>query len=228
MYFAYLDESGDFGKKKGASKIIVDVILIVRQRKPIEKIINDARTKLFDKKSTRKWISDKGGEIKHYAFPDKNLLAKIYKSLVEQDIQIIYCVTDKSKTEKLITELKFEAMMSLFFFCHKKKIDLESVKVCSDKDFLKYHRNSKFKKKHLKHPKDEFLWKVKTTTRFDKNEHSRIIELRVHPKDSKLEYCLQAADLIAGAIFQKYEHGNPKEYNLIKKKIFKLDEIEKK
>jgi len=44
-------------------------------------------------------------------------------------------------------------------------------------------------------------------------------KLQIKHEDSKKDGCLQAVDFISWAIFRKYEHNDPKYYELIKNKI---------
>ena len=225
MRFAFLDEAGDTGGS--GSRFLVVVLLVTPRPKEIEKQIWKVKQRLYQDKKCAKWLDRQGGEVCFYGFPDKGLLKWALSELSKKEFDIYVSIYDKGG--KTINALEKANILSAIF----EEIDHNKDKIArivADNDFLPFKKmKSGFFAAGVQSEGKNALFQYKTmimtAEEFQKTKLEKIQAIRIEHKNSHLEGCLQAADLISGAIFQSYEKKNTEYDDIIAKKVVWRKEI---
>ncbi len=227
MQFAYLDESGDLGAR--GSKYLVTALLVTARKKEIENLIWKIKQRLYQNKKEARWLDRQGGEIHFHGFPNKNTLIWALRELNRLEFKA-YAVVYEKKEGQVAVEAKRFILSAVFEEIAKNN---ESVTVIADNDFFPLKKMKKgvfvIGQKSLAESK---LFDYDTTIITEevyKQIQDSIKEkvVKVEHKNSTLEGCLQAADLISGSIFQKYEKNESIFQDIITDKVWVIELVKK-
>ena len=191
--YLFIDESGDLGIN--GSRYLVLSCLIVSDEKSLERIIKNARRHTF-KKQLRKACEIKANKSSPEVI--KHFLKKLNEVA---DARVIYIVLEKKKVfsrylqdnkHKLYNYVAGKLARYLELEGHHviMRIDKSKGKQMLQEDFNSYFENN------LK-------------------RYSKVAHLEIHHSYSQSWDGLQYADLLAWAMFQKFEHGNDEYVDLI-------------
>jgi len=190
----FIDESGDLGMK--GSKYLVLACLVTKDPKSLKRIIKNARRHKF-KKELRKTNEIKANKS------SKPLIKYLLNKLSElEGIYVFYVLLEKKKVyssflldnkHKLYNYVagKLAKYIQLDYNKAIIRIDKSKGKQILREDFNNYFSN------RLK-------------------ENCSIKNIKIHHSYSHSWEGLQFADLLAWALFQKFEHNNEKYINLVK------------
>lgn len=192
----YLDESGDLGCGKGASKYFLIVLVVVKDEKDLEKIIRKIRINKLNKGLK------KCPEIKANNSNDK-IRIKVLKGIAKMDVKIYCHILDKSTIHNDLKDMK-EKIYNDITVKNISKIPF------TDKRVELIVDRCKSTKKRLIFDSDinNELMNIKP-----------FLDLRISHLDSKNSPQLQAVDFIAWSILRKYERKESYYYNIIKDKL---------
>ncbi len=237
-----MDESGDLGSgRPGSSKKLLVCLVCTKQRKKLNKIIRKTKQRLLEKKKTGYWLNKKGGEIKFYSFPNKNILTKALKEISKVDFKVYYVCFNK-QNKKIDNKSKENILVYLFWHIFEKSKKLPE-KIISDLSFfdIKVNRPSYFLLTEYQKEKIRELGKdgtkfsnLKNHIKFEvispekykqEKEDKDKFPIKVEPLNSRHYDELQAIDLICGSIFQNLENNNSQYFDIIKDKIELGEEI---
>ncbi|HDL02463.1 MAG TPA: DUF3800 domain-containing protein [Candidatus Pacearchaeota archaeon] len=197
----YLDESGDNGKY--GTKYLVLTYICTNEGKRISKIIKKCKKELLKTSSGKNWLRKNKGEIKFAKFPDKEIRKKLIGDLSKLDIEISCIVIDKNKS-KIFYEEKKHIIFSIVED-HARNEHKFRYRIILDNDFLKIKKTNYV---FLRNYENNNLGEIDISSGIIFSEYKDIDEenyIRINEENSKLNYCLQATDLICGSIFREYE-----------------------
>lgn len=100
MLWAYLDESGDLGKK--GSRYLVMTMLLTEDIDLLDSLIKSLRKKLLQTARGRAYLELTGGEIKFRNFPDEKLLMDTLATINNSNSHIFSVFIDKRRIGKNI------------------------------------------------------------------------------------------------------------------------------
>lgn len=238
MEFAYLDESGDLGKK--GSKNLVLTLMCTSRKKDVTHIIRNTKKRILDHNKSARWFN-RMGEIKFYSFPDKSLLKTTLKKLSKININVYFMIFKKDGIE-IKKELKFTILSNLFKHIFEVSNKNKPEKIIADLDFFNKEKINRFilqnySIKHIKSKdkdgkeidKEEGEMTFNIINEEDYKKNSKIksnLIIEIEHRNSKHSEELQALDLISGCIFAECEHNNPEYINILKKGIIKINGIQ--
>lgn len=201
--YIFVDESGDVGSRKSSSKHFVVALFIPENPKDIRKCFKKIRQRKWKKryKSVRefKWSAS-----------DRNVKKIVLEELAKRsfDVYCIVCVKSKIydrtgwKKNELQPYLTGTIVENIVSKPEDDKLQLVVDKFLSNRRIEEYNRYIREKIKG-----------VLVTGK----------EVSIEHMNSQSEPNLQAADMIAGAVFQKYETGDNSYYRIIKGHVKKED-----
>ncbi|GBE17093.1 hypothetical protein BMS3Abin15_00929 [bacterium BMS3Abin15] len=201
MAYIFLDESGDLGFKPTSSKWFVFTIVLTNDHRKIEKVI----------KRIRKGLSKKYKKVKElHAYHTQPINRKRILKLLSQlkDLKILCIILNKKRVYVDLQKQK----NYLYNYAANILLDrLHNRKIINIDEPIDLYIDQKDTNKFIRENFENYL-----KDNFNKRG-SKKVRIRIRP--SHTEKCLQAVDFISWAIFRKYEQGDYKYYNLIKKKI---------
>jgi hypothetical protein len=198
--FVYLDESGDTGFKfeRGSSRYFVITLLLVDDPIPMHAAIDGLRRTLG---------FAPGNEIKFYQSSHDTRLAFL-RMLRRQNFSARVLVIDKT----LMTRPHLQKRET--FYSYLVKLILErDIEAISDAMIV---LDESAKGKQSKQRLTTYLRKALNTD----PTAPRVRGVRYH--DSRSDYLIQAADMVAGAVYARYHKGNDAYFREIRPKIADL------
>lgn len=204
MAYIFLDESGDLGfnfKKEKTSKIFVITLLLIENKRSIEKIVKTVHSEL-----AKKYKRNIG--ILHAVKEKPITRKKLLKKLAENECAIMAIYLNKSRVYTRLQEEKpilynYVVNILLDRLYTKKIIPLNKpIELIASR-----RETNKFLNENFKSYLNNQI----------KNRHKLAISVRI--KSPGEEKSLQAVDFISWAIFRKYEYMDESYYNLFKRKI---------
>jgi len=230
MEFAFLDESGDLGKK--GSKNLVLTLVCTSENKRLSKIIRTAKQRLLDSSKGSKWLAQHGGELKYYGFPDKALLKRTLENMLELRLRVYFLVFKKDGN-MINPDIKKMILGQLFMHIIHQSNKRTPEKILADMDFFNKTEVNRFMLKNYsldtvngltangkkaKRLKGNMLFsKIDEKTYQEARKNPENILIRIVHKNSCLSDGLQAADLFSGALFDKFEKGESRWDEMFKK-----------
>lgn len=195
MLQLFIDESGDLGKK---GRFFVIAALIPNNTKRIKNLIKHCCVSFGDKKPL--------SEIKgtHLTFPQRQQL--INSMLSKDDFRIVYITADK----KYLTPELFQRKSICFNYLTQHMLRPIIKETNEDIELILDNRNIKVASGNTLR---DYL-EIEAITKWDYKH-------KIHLKylDSKNSKNLQAVDVIANTIFQKYERHCTHSYRLLEPQI---------
>ena len=150
-------------------------------------------------------------EIKFYR-TNRELRMYLLKCLSKTDAEIAYIVLEKAQVYDNLRHHKDKLYNYVIGFLLRRyffRLNGEQITLIVDK----HHQNRQIIDNFNKY----IPYKTDST---NKN-----IDLRIAHADSQRDKCLQATDFVAGAIFQKYEHGDNTYYRQIEEMIVRREKM---
>jgi hypothetical protein len=200
MVYLYQDESGDMGfdfAKSGTSKHFSIALLILNEQRPILSLVN----KIF--RSLPRETKRKNNGMLHAYYEKPITVSRLLRSLAEKEIKIASIRLDKRKMFLSETphNLYANIVVTLINRLHNDGI----ISGTEDTVLIASRMNTS---KHLN------LYFSETV--INRIQGAKFNILIVKPNEDK---CLQAADFVSWALWQKYERGVDTFYNLVSNKI---------
>lgn len=208
VIYIFLDESGDLGFKRESSKTFIVAYVITDNPHSLRTKVKRLRKRL---KSLRRMKRIIISEFKFSRDSDE-VRMKLFNLLRMMDFEIGYVVIDKNyvKSELRDKPTKIYNYITVHYIITNVLARYTPNKIIFtlDKSLSKIAR-----KAYNNYFEDKLYWKALV-------EQGRIPpKYEVRHVDSRDDECIQIADYIAGAAFRKFEHNDPKYYNLIRDKI---------
>ena len=199
----YIDEAGDLGFSKGASKYFVISFLATDFPKYIKRVIKQIKIK---------YKIPANVELKAYK-SYKNIKIDLLSKLSNLNIEIFYICLNKDKVNDRLrkdTNILYNYMTNLLLVPYLEKSGFKNVSIIVDLRITKVAKGMRF---------DDYL---KYKLLFEKDMD---IDLYFHHIDSKQSNIMVAIDFISNSIFRKYERKDFSGYNLIKNKIIEANHL---
>lgn len=202
MAYVFLDESGDLGFSDKSSQWFMFTIAITSNPRLLEKVVRKVWGPLKRKHK-------KLGEL-HAFHQDEITRKRVLKLLLEiEDLKILTVILDK---EKVYVDLRNQKN---YLYNYTANVLLEilhdSKDILKDDEPLHIFIDRKDTKKTVR---ENFISLLMESMKRKRKAHVSIVLHSSHENKS-----LQAVDFISWAIFRKYERGDEKYYDIIKKKI---------
>lgn len=250
--WAFLDESGDLGKK--GSRYLVLTMIITEDIDLIDNLIKSIKKSLEKHKQGIMFLHKKNGEIKYSGFPDKNLLRRSLEAIVASNTKIFSVYIDKSRINRNIKmeekEIIFKYLLKYiceknFFKCEETSLKEKTSKGIDDSfKFIKENlltrivADTSFLKKVPKKEKIYCLNKIfekEKNNIFDvefeevteENTQKCDIVVKIELKNSANNTKLQATDIVCGAIYDSLENSKMENYLILKDKIRLFEDVTK-
>lgn len=202
MLYVFIDESGDLGFTRKSTKYYViasvetnDLLQINRVPKKVRKTLKKGKKNIPEFKFTR------SSDLIRRRFLERLVKADVTFSAIVLQKRTVYDYL-RDKKEKIHNYLAgFIAESLSYEYGYETEFE-----IVVDKFIMSREKRS------------EFDWYL--THRFLNSYQSKgLPKINIIHADSQEHPGLQAADFIAGSIFQYYEKGNPKYYEIIKPKL---------
>ena len=207
--YIYLDESGDLGFNERSSKHYVIAVLATHDPKTIENALKRYRTKI---RTTSSKKYRKLGEFKFNKAPD-NVKISILNIITSKDVKLGYVHVEKKQVYPRLHEKKNEfyayVCKELLYRFLIEPHDPKKIHLIVDRQFAEKHRENF----------NNYLgWKIAELL-------GEAEVLNIAHRDSHQEPCLQAVDLVCGAIYRCYNRHDPKYFEIIKNKCIVKHEM---
>jgi len=203
MATIYLDESGDLGfsKTKRVSKYFIVTILFTEEEKRIEKLVKLTHANL------RKKVKRLSGGVLHAVKESPKTRKKLLSKLVTLKLRVMVICLNKSKVYTKLQNEKhvlynFVTNILLDRIFSKKIVDSNTITIIASKRETNRFLNQNF----------ESYLKTQVTSKHK-------VKINIEVKTPGQVKQLQAVDFISWSIFRKYERGDSKYYDIIKKVI---------
>jgi len=200
MLHIFIDESGDLGFTTKSSKYYIiasvetkDLVELNRIPKKVRKTLRKKRKDISEFKFTR---SD---DVVRRRFLERLVRANVSFSAIvlKKEMVYDYLRDRKEKIHNYLTGFLAESLTHDYS-------DEKEIRIVVDKFIMSEERRDEF---------DRYLrWRLS-------NYSSRFLNVEIIHEDSQQHPGLQAADFVAGSIFQYYERGNDRFYRIIEPKI---------
>ncbi len=214
-----MDESGDLGFSERSSRYVVFALVIVQDPKGIGNSLKQAKVRVLQRKSA------KMPELKFNELSPEQRV-RILKKITKKNFSICAIVLKKETVEN--NEFLRANAISCYLIDQLTGYSVYNAAKTKGSADANHERNpfalpviltvDRYQSKRYYEEFENYLRRG-YARRFN---HQPTIQI-AHG-NSRDDLCLQLADLCAGSIFQKYEHGNEEYYNLLKDKI--LHEVE--
>jgi len=200
MLHIFIDESGDLGFTTKSSKSYIiasvgtrDLVELNRIPKKVRRTLRKKRKDISEFKFTR---SD---DVVRRRFIERLVRANVSFSAIvlKKEMVYDYLRDRKEKIHNYLTGFLAESLTHDYS-------DEKEIRIVVDKFIMSEERRDEF---------DRYLrWRLS-------NYSSRFLNIEIIHEDSQQHPGLQAADFVAGSIFQYYERGNDQFYKIIEPKI---------
>jgi len=204
LYYAFMDESGTVGAATGTHFLVLAVTALSNPReveKPIRRAFHQA-LKTFG--------ADKVNEVKASDFEEPVIL-HLLSEIAEKDITIVATIVDQNAIRIPPKDMEEIYRQAAAWTVRRLAESFPRLDLTIDKRYTNAHLRRLLEKAI----RDEV----------ESLPHQNIL---IQQENSILRRELQAADAVAWAIFQKYEHGDARFYDLIESKIMNETVIKQK
>lgn len=202
MLYVFVDESGDLGFTKKSTSYYITASVETRNLLGLSRII----------KKVRKTLGKRKKNIPEFKFAksDEVVRERLLKRAVKEELLFSAVILQKQMVYNYLRDRKDKLYNYLAGFIAESlsnEYDNESeFIIIVDKFIMREEKRREF---------DEYL-KYRLLNSY---KHSTKPKIEIIHGDSQQYPGLQVADFIAGAIFQYYEHGKHKFYEIIKPKL---------
>lgn len=201
MAYLFIDESGDLGFGKRSSRWFVFTIILVSNKRPLEKVIKKARNSLIK--------NHKNTTELHAYHADDVTRRRVLKNLADlPELQVFSIILNK---QKVYVDLQNQKNYLYNYVANILLDRLHNSDVLSDDEHLDICFDRKDTKKNLR---SNFMQYLQGNLTSKRNGNVSIILSASHQ-----EKALQAVDFVSWAIFRKYEQGDYEYYEIIKSKV---------
>jgi hypothetical protein len=201
MLYLFIDESGDLGFSEGSSRWFVFTVVLVRNKRQLEKVIRKVRKGL---KKKYRYVHEL-----HAYHADEITRKRVLQLLAaKEDLAILSVILNKDKVYIDLQSQKnylYNYTTNILidrFYTQKVVSEGEVVQICIDR------------KDSNKNIRENFIEYLRTSLSTKRTDYFTIILRASHEEKS-----LQAVDFISWAIFRKYERNDYEYYEIIKDKI---------
>lgn len=201
MTYIFLDESGDLGFKEQSSKWFLFTVVVIDNKRELEKIIKKVRKTLKKKHKNLNEL--------HSYHSDEITRKRILKKLAELNDLKVFCVVLNKK--KVYVDLQNQKNYLYNYTANILLDRLHNKEIISSDKYINICIDRKDTKKKIRENFENYLSHELKSRR---NGNFEIVL-----KGSHEEKSLQAVDFISWAIFRKYERGDYDYYEIIKNKI---------
>ena len=198
----YLDESGDLGFTEKSSKFYILSVYKAKYPKKIDRIVKNIRKNVFRKKDKKKI------ELKFHDSTER-IRQHLLKKISNEDIDIYSLTLNKSKCNKLKENKSILNQYMTIELLKKIPLTENGIILTIDKQL----NNNRIKEYNI-------------TIKGSLIHYFSCMD--IYHKNSLNDTCLQVADFIVGAFFQKHEYKKEWYYEIIQEKIINDDYLQSK
>lgn len=192
VFYAVMDEAGDTGYKRGASRYLIVAAIVCDSLVPLRKIVERTRDTLTKR---MKRVS----ELKASQIPD-NIVLRMLHQLAALDVEVYVTVFDK-EAAKHPTDAE-EWYRSAFSECVSRVLSHHPKLIATmDRRYTKAAHQEKLLRAVME------------------RLEGRVASVTLFVEDSEHEKAMQLADAVAWSISQKYTFEDIRFYRAIEKKI---------
>lgn len=204
-YYIYMDENGDLGYSESATKHLIITLLIIENPINVARCLRKVKQKFIRKK-------DKAAQELKFTKATKLVRKRTLEALSKETISIYTVALEKSKVYDYLRSNQNEVYnytaRTLFdkldYPLNIKKIIIRVDKRSSEEMQQAFNTYLSLKIAEL------FITVLKRAT---------VPKIIVEHMSSLDDLCLQAVDMVSGAIFQMHERGNKEYISIIRNKI---------
>ena len=209
MSYIFLDENGDLGfnfNKKKTTKYFLITLLLVKNKRPIEKLVRNIH------KGLRKKYKMRDGML-HACKEEPITCLRFYKKVITKDCQVMVIYLNKKKVYAKLRNQK------TFLYNYVVNILLDRIitkRLINKNENIILIASRRETNKFLNLNFKSYLEKQ------TKNNHKLNINIQI--KTPFEEKSLQAVDMLSWALFRKYEYRDDSYYNILKAKDLIIEE----
>jgi len=190
MKYGYLDESGDIGQSANASRHLLVALVVVDQPKTLQAVI--ART--------RRWLRQTKKDLPEFkgVSSDPRVTQRLLRELARTDCELSIVVADKSLPGPATVEALYHQLCA------------RAIRRCAER----YG------------PMTITLDKRHTNPRLERERLAAVVSqlagqsVGLISRDSQAEPGLQVADVVAWGMFQRFERGVDRYYELVRARVW--------
>lgn len=202
MLYVFIDESGDLGFTDKASKYYIIASVETKNFTELNSIVKKVRKTLKKgKRNIPEFKFTRSDEIIQRRFLNKLIEANVSFSAIVLQKQTVYDYL-RDKKEKLHNYLAGFLAESLSYDYSEER----EFKIIVDKFIMSREKRLEFNQ-YLRY------------RLFNSHRGSGLLRIEILHEDSQQHPGLQAADFVAGSVFQHYERGRSGFYEIIKPKL---------
>jgi len=195
LYYAFMDESGTVGVPNGTHFLVIAVLATPNPRdveKPIQRAFRQA---------VKKFGADRISEVKASDF-DKPVILRLLSELADKDIAIMATIVDQNAIHIPPKDMEEIYRQATAWTIRRLAENFPRINLSIDKRYTNAHLR--------------LLLEKAIRDEIESLPRQNII---IQQEDSIARKELQMADAAAWAIFQKYERGDSRFYDVIQSKI---------
>lgn len=204
LYYAFMDESGTVGVSTGTHFLVLAVTALSNPRE-VEKPIRNAF-----RQALKTFGADKVNEVKASDF-DEPVILRLLSEIAEKDIKIVATIVDQSAIRVPPRNMEEIYRQAAAWTIRRLAEDFPRLDLSIDKRYTNAH-----------------LRRLLEKAIRDEVESLPQQNILIQQENSITRKELQAADAVAWAIFQKYERGDARFYDVIESKIMNETVIRQK
>ncbi len=196
----YIDESGNLGIGKKSQKYIVYAAIVVEN-------VSNLKSRIKRVKSRGGTKKQKYPELKWHSISDTDRIRTL-KQISRAELSISYLALEKASLDPHLKKRKNEAYnycvwLLIYHTLKKVKVVPKEIDIIIDrsKSQKQLKRLNNYLSKNINHSLQKRPW------------------IKIDHVNSAENLCIQAVDIVAGAIFCKYEFGNDSFYKIIEPKV---------
>ncbi len=195
LYYAFMDESGTVGVPNGTHFLVLSVTALSNPREMEKPIRNAFRQAL------KKFGADNVSEVRASDF-DESVILRLLSEIAEKDITIVATIVDQNAIRIPPKDMEEIYRRAAAWTVRRLAEKFPRLNLSIDKRYTNVHLR--------------FLLETAIRDEIENMPHQNII---IQQESSTLRRELQAVDAVAWAIFQKYERGDARFYDVIESKI---------
>lgn len=207
----YIDESGDLGFSSKSTSFFVVAYLILEHHPALEKIMK----RLLKLLHNRREYARRCNELK-FSKSRNAVKQKVLSRICLCDMKIGFIVLEKKKVRVHLRN----SPKILYNYVIVDQVMRNILPSLKPNDKLNITIDKSLSSSSRKAFNSYTINKASWLVTVQKKEYSiKLPNIEVHHRNSQNEPCLQVADFLAGACFQKYEHNNDFFYKMVEDKV---------